>query len=223
MEQNFQTSFIPKKPIIEQRVTTKRPISILVVISVFIFLTMVIASGGLYFYKNVLTQNIKTMQGDLTKAKGRFEPEKITLLQTLDKRLAMSNKILSKHIAISPIFKLLQSITMKTVRYNSFSYSFVDGKDTSVGNIKVSMTGQAVGYRSVALQADLFSKNKNLIDPVFSGLSLDDKGNVLFNLVFSVDPSFVDYKQLQKTEVDNSSNVGSITSIIPTINTSTPN
>ena len=62
------------------------------------------------------------------------------------------------------------------------------------------MSGQAIGYRSIALQADLFAKNKNLIDPVFSNLSLDDKGNVLFDLTFSVDQSFVNYKQVVKRE-----------------------
>jgi hypothetical protein len=66
------------------------------------------------------------------------------------------------------------------------------------------MTGLAVGYSSVALQSDLFAKNKNLIDPVFSNLVLDEKGNVIFDLEFSVDPSFVDYKQMLLTEANNS-------------------
>ena len=61
------------------------------------------------------------------------------------------------------------------------------------------------GYRSIALQSDLFSKNKNFIDPIFSNLSLDDKGNVLFDLGFSVDMNFLAYKQVIKTEKDNSS------------------
>jgi hypothetical protein len=57
------------------------------------------------------------------------------------------------------------------------------------------MSGQAIGYRSIALQADLFTKNKNLIDPVFSNLSLNEKGNVIFDLEFYVDPNFINYKQ----------------------------
>ena len=61
------------------------------------------------------------------------------------------------------------------------------------------MSGLAVGYRSIALQSDLLAKEKNFIDPVFSNLVLDEKGNVLFDLEFSVDPSFVDYKQMLLT------------------------
>lgn len=211
MEQNFQTSFIPKKPMIEERVVVKRPIGALVIISILIFLTMALGSGGLYFYKGILTQNITKMESDLNLAKNRFEPAKINQLQLLDKRLNASSEILSKHIAISPIFQALELLTMKTVRYTKFDYSFTDDKNPGGSIIIVSMSGQAVGYRSIALQADLFSKNKNLIDPVFSNLSLDDKGNVLFDLVFSVDASFVDYKQMLVGESSNSSGAGTTT------------
>ena len=68
------------------------------------------------------------------------------------------------------------------------------------------MSGQAVGYRSVALQSDLFAKNKYFLDPVFSNLSLDEKGNVLFDLDFSVDLNFVNYKRTLLTESENSLN-----------------
>ncbi|MFZ2072119.1 MAG: hypothetical protein WA101_02470 [Minisyncoccia bacterium] len=192
MEQNFQTSFIPKKPMIEDRAVPSRSVGLLTIISIFIFFAVAVASGGLYFYKGVLEKNIVKMNSDLTLAKNRFEPAKITQLQVLDKRLSAADGILSKHIAVSPIFKALQDTTMKNVRYTKFSYEFSTEK---VSNIIVKMSGQAVGYRSIALQSDIFAKNKYFIDPVFSNLSLDDKGNVLFDLEFSVDPSFVDYKQ----------------------------
>ena len=199
MEQNFQTSFIPKKPMIEQGVTAKRPMGLVLIISIFIFVVIVLISGGAYFYKNMLKTNLTQMQGDLEKAKNRFEPSKINELKLLDKRLQSSTEILSNHVMISPIFEALQVLTLKTIRYTKFSYDLVGGK------IMVKMSGQAIGYRSVALQADLFTKNKNLVDPVFSNLSLDDKGNVLFDLEFSIDPSFVNYKQVLKKMSDNSS------------------
>lgn len=200
MEQNFQTSFIPKKPMLEERVVKSRPTGLLVIISIFILFTVLIASGGLYFYKGILTKNIVKMENDLNLAKNRFEPAKINQLQVLDKRLQASNTILSKHIAISPIFKTLQELTMKTVRYTKFSYGLSADKNPK---IVVKMSGQAVGYRSIALQSDLFKKNKYLIDPVFSNLSLNDKGSVLFDLEFSVDPNFVDYKQMLLSESEN--------------------
>jgi hypothetical protein len=193
MEQNFQTSFIPKKPIIKENTTYgRRSVSIFFILSLFIFFTVLVVTGGLYFYKGILVKKISNMEETLNLAKNRFEPSKITELQTFDKRLISSSEILSKHITIVPIFSALEELTMKSVRYINFSYSLGSDDKTTV-NIK--MSGIAIGYRSIALQSDLFAKNKNLIDPVFSNLSLDNSGNVLFDLEFSVDPSFVNYKQ----------------------------
>ena len=200
MEQNFQTSFIPKKPMIEKRVTATRSVGFLVVVSIFVLFTILLSTLALFFYKGILAKNIKQMENDLSLARNRFEPSKITELQVLDKRLRASSEILSKHIAITPIFQALQAITMKTVRYTKFSYNLGDEKNSKVA---IQMSGQAIGYRSIALQSDLFTtrdEGKNFIDPVFSNLTLDAKGNVLFDLEFSVDPSFVDYKQMLSTE-----------------------
>ena len=192
MDQNFQTSFIPKKPIIKERAVSSRPVGPLVIISLFILFTVLVATGGLYFYKKLTAKNIESMKENLKLAQNRFEPSKITELQTLDKRLRAGNEILSAHVAVTPIFSELEKITMKTVRFLAFSYTRGEERNAPV---KVEMKGQAVGYRSVALQSDLFTKNKNFIDPIFSNLTLDQAGNVLFDLDFSIDPTFLDYKQ----------------------------
>lgn len=203
MEPSFQTSFIPKKPMVQERVVPARSVSFFTVTSFFILFTVLLITGGLYFYKGIVIKNISKMENDLNLAKNRFEPSKITELQQLDRRLSASSEILSRHIAITPVFQALQAITMKTVRYTKFSYSFGDEKDAKNGKVIIKMSGQAVGYRSIALQSDLFTtrdEGKNFIDPVFSNLTLDDKGNVLFDLEFSVDPSFVDYKKTLLTQ-----------------------
>lgn len=205
MDQNFQTSFIPKKPIMEERVrSSSSSVGLFMIASIFVFFTVLLGSAGLYFYKNSLMVQLTTMKTDLNLAKNRFEPTAINKLQILDKRLNAGTEILSKHIAISPIFKAIESVTIKNIRYSKFTYSLAD-----TNKIEVKMTGQAIGYRSVALQADLLSKNKYFIDPVFSNLSLDSKGNVLFDLSFSVDPSLVGYKQMLETS-SNSSEVNQV-------------
>jgi hypothetical protein len=202
MEQNFQTSFIPKKPMIEERAVSKAPVGIFTILSIFIFIAVVLASGGLYLYKGVLTKNITQMKNDLELAQSSFEPSVIAQMQVLDKRLRAADSILANHIAVSPIFQALQEITLKTIRFTKFSYDFSTDKENK---IMVQMSGQAVGYRAIAQQADLLSTNKNLIDPIFSNLTLDDKGNVLFDLDFSVASDFVDYKKVLLTESNNSS------------------
>ena len=219
MDQNFQTSFIPKKPIVEDRATTSSSFSLglFTVVSLFIFFTMVVGTGGLYFYKLSQQNRIVTMQQQLGLAKKEFEPSDIARLQTLDRRLNAATEVLSNHVAISPIFQALGDLTIKAVRYTKFSYSI------SGGTVQVKMSGQAVGYMSVALQADILAQSKYFEQPVFSNLSLDDKGNVLFDLTFNVLPTFIDYTQVLKTENASTGDVTGVTGNIiplPTNNTS---
>jgi hypothetical protein len=193
MEQDFQTSFIPKKTVVEERASAPRSYGLFAIIAVIVFLTMVVSVGGLYLFKGITEKNIVKMENDLNLAKNRFEPSKIVQLQVYDKRLRSATDILSRHVAISPIFKALQDITMKTVRYTKFNYSLGAEQNPKV---EVKMSGEGIGYKAIALQSDLFSQNKYFIDPIFYNLSLDGKGNVLFDLDFSVEPSFVDYQEV---------------------------
>ncbi len=191
MEQNFQTSFIPKKPMVRESATTPRSVNFFTIISLFILFTILLVTGGLYFYKGIMAKDVVAKKSNLTLAKNRFEPSKIQELQVLDRRLNAANEILSKHIAVTPIFQALQEMTMKSVRFTKFSYSFGESDQS---RINVKMSGVTLGYSFLALQSDLFAENKNFIDPVFSNLFLNENGNVAFELDFSVNPSFVDYK-----------------------------
>lgn len=157
---------------------------------------MIIAGAGIYFYKNSLAQSLTKMENDLNLARNRFEDDKISQLELLDKRLRASSSVLNNHVTVSPIFQALQEVTMKTVRYTRFDYSITG--DTP--EIKVTMAGQTTNYKSIALQSELFANKKFFIDPVFSNLSLDEKGNVMFDLTFNVDPSFVNYNKSLSVE-----------------------
>ncbi len=199
MEQNFQTSFIPKKTIVKERVISTRSVSFLSVISFFIFLAVLLGTGGLYFYRDSLEKNIDNTKNTLSLSQNRFEPARIAELKALDNRLIAAKDILTKHVSVTPIFEELQSVTMKTVRFTSFDYTLPGEQG---GRVAIRLNGIAIGYRSVALQADIFADNEHFIDPVFSNLQLDEKGNVAFDLDFSVDPSFVNYKQATLTSAD---------------------
>jgi hypothetical protein len=212
MDQNFQTSFIPKKPIVEERVTSARPVGVLLLGSIFILFVVLLGTGGIYFYKTSLNNNLTSMKSSLLLEKNSFEPSEITQLQVLDKRLQASTDILNNHIAISPVFAELENITMHSVRFTKFGYGATDSgtgtttttaTNTNSNTIDIKMSGTATDYRSVALQSDLFNQDKNFSNPVFSNLTLDNNGNVLFDLEFSVPLSFVNYKQSLLTQPQN--------------------
>lgn len=97
MEQNFQTSFIPKKPIVQERTVKSRdrPVFCWCCCFCFPFYASRSSAAGVYFYKNIVAKNIADMEPNFSNiAKNRFEPSKITQLQVLDKRLRSSKEIL---------------------------------------------------------------------------------------------------------------------------------
>ena len=191
MDKDFQTSFIPKKPVTQSRIPIGASSSFLNIVTMFIFLAVLISTAILFLYYKSIERNISQMQNDLVLSKERFNPAQIQSFQVLDKRLKSSTDILNQHIVITPIFQTLQELTMKSIQYTKFDYTLGTPEQP---DILVKMSGVANDYRSVALQSELYAKNKNLIDPVFTKLSLDDSGKVMFDLDFSVDPKFLNYK-----------------------------
>ena len=56
------------------------------------------------------------------------------------------------------------------------------------------MKGEAPSYADLAIQADQFEKNENIKSVLFSGLSLGDKGQVLFTVKMMIGQPFIIYK-----------------------------
>ncbi|MDQ5883577.1 MAG: hypothetical protein QG654_491, partial [Patescibacteria group bacterium] len=142
MDQEFQTSFIPKKTVIESPKRIKSGGGVVNLIAFIVFLASLIAAGGAYFYRESVKTDIEEFKRSLAVAKNQFEPSLITELQILDKRLNAATTILEKHIAVSPIFVLLEEVTLPTVRYSDFSYEV----DTTTNLVNVTMKGEAKGY-----------------------------------------------------------------------------
>ena len=197
-----QTSFIPKQPLIEERASTARSFNLVNFLAIVIFIASLVAAGGLYFYKGILNTSLEAMNDSLTRSKASFEPGLITDLQVLDKRLNSSKEILSNHLAISPIFKSIEQLTLKSVRFTKFSYEL--SKDTATGVataskiFQVKMSGQtsaAGGYRSIALESNKLAENKYFKDIVFSNLALTQTGGVSFDLTFTVDSTFLTFEK----------------------------
>ncbi len=191
VDTNFQTSFIPKKPLAEDRAPQARGVSLFGLIATILFFSSLVAAGGVYLYKGSVAKSIVSMQGQLDAARNAFEPSLITELGTLDRRIASANELLKNHIVVSPIFNALQINTLKSIQFTKFSYT--TPTDPSA-QIPVRMSGRARDYTSIALQSDQLAGNKNIHNAIFSNLALDERtGFVLFDLSFTVDPDLVRY------------------------------
>src|SRR5689334_21273156 len=100
---NFQTSFIPKKPLAEERVVAPRHTSLFSFIATIIFFLSLAGAAGIYFYKASLESSVATMKSEIVAASDSFQPSALKELQILDRRLTDANHLLSNHIAVSPI------------------------------------------------------------------------------------------------------------------------
>ena len=185
METPIQTSFIPKKPMDSSPSvsSSNRPTNWILFIATIIFIASLALAVGVYFHRAYLIKQQSALDSQIERAKASFEPEFVSDIEKLDRKLTASSKLLENHITASPVFELLSTLTLKQIRYSEFSFT-VD--ENNVSNATVLLSGKADGYRTIALQADLFSSNRNIIDPIFSNLVLDEKGQVLFDLAFEV-------------------------------------
>lgn len=192
MDTNFQTSFIPKKPLAEERVVVPTHTSLYSFIATLIFFAALAAAGGMYFYQASLTKSIATSEAQLVIARDSFEPTLITTLQTLGRRITDSSVLLKNHIAVSPIFAALSAGTLKSIQFTKFSY--INPVD-STAPVMVTMSGKARDYQSIVLESDQLSVNKDIHNPLFSNLALDPvTGMVGFDLAFTVSPDLVRFQ-----------------------------
>jgi len=194
MENSFQTSFIPKKSIIETPGvrSSGSSKSLLTIIAVLILIIVGVAGGGLFLYKNYLTNQRAILSASIVKVGNNFDKDTITELQLFNKRMSASKMILDSHIVFSPLFTALGTVTIPSVQYTKFSESTTDT------SFNVSMSGIALDYKSVAIQSDVFNspQGRYFKNVVFSNLVRDNTTNyVSFDVNFTVDPSLLSYEK----------------------------
>ncbi|NTV44552.1 MAG: hypothetical protein HGA67_02560 [Candidatus Yonathbacteria bacterium] len=190
-----QTSFIPKQSLSPERRKRSSGSWLLTSIAGVILITSLVGAGGVFFYERVLTSRVNDMRDRLERMRSAFEPELITELKRLDNRLTTLDNILNHHVALSEFFSILEESTLQSVRFSQFAYNVDDTKGT-----KIVLAGEAANYSSVALQSDIFGQSRYFHNPMFSDMTLDNKGNVTFNVAFYLDSSLVQYTPAEGNE-----------------------
>jgi len=194
MENEFRTTFIPKKPIVSQSSQSSAPVSkpvgILFVVSVIIFIMSLVTAGGMYGYKVYLEKQVVDLSNSLNLVQKNLDPNTIKEFTVMDKRLRNSETLLNQHIVTSPLFTMLGVTTLPTVRYTKMDMSF-----NEAGNLAVTMSGESDGYRSIALQSQALSQNANLSDTIFSNFTVTPKGRVSFDVAFTIPKSDLQFSK----------------------------
>ncbi len=191
MPTQFQPSYIPKSPSATSR--GPRLGSLLTIFASIVFILTIGGGVALYILTDYTSVQIVEKSKELQDNQERLDLTLARDLIDLDRRIISAKMLLSKHVVISPIFQAIQDATLKTVRFTSLQFDSKDGKYTLAGN------GKALSYSAIALQSDEYAKPGNrerITNPVFSGLGLDQGGNVVFNFNADVVPALLDYESL---------------------------
>ncbi len=216
MDSTLQTSFIPKQTITSKPSLSgdSNPFSLFTLISVIILLMAALSAGGTFAYKKLLLSQLyapcettsetaaspespvseRNMQCGglrvvLENYKNGLQEERLLKMKRLDVKMKKAADILGAHMSLVPVFDLLSTTTLKTVRYTKFQ----------VQNLNVTMEGLASSYEDIAVQSNLLNRNKTIKDALFSDLNLDAKGNVIFKLSFNLDRRLVNYQEMIRT------------------------
>lgn len=193
MENQFTTTFIPKKPMVTETSSgsapVSRPVGFLSSISLILFFITLATGGGIYLWEQYETKQVAVLAQSVQAAQKEFEPQLITKLQLLDKQLKNANILIKNHTVTSPLFDLLESSTLRQVQFNKIDYTTDDAK-----GVTVKMSGVADGYQSIAQQADVLGASTYLKNVIFSNFFLTQQGKVSFDLTFGVSPQFLNYQ-----------------------------
>lgn len=190
----LKTSFIPKRPLTQPEsagASSRRPVGIVMLIMLALFLLSLVLTGGLYFYKALLEQQVKSMSASVDRARTAIDPALIERVTRFDGRIDAAEQVIEKHRVVSPLFALLERLTLPTVRFEMFRFA-VDER----GKLILSLSGEAKSYSALALQADLFGEDASIKEPIFSNLRLNAEGNVSFDFSAVVNPPSLSFKEL---------------------------
>ncbi|MDO8575953.1 MAG: hypothetical protein Q7R90_01420 [bacterium] len=160
---------------------------LLLLVAIVIFVASAALAIGVFLYGQYLVTENNSKVAQLKRAEAGFQPALIQQLTRLDDRMHAADRVLSAHIAPSLFFKALEEATLQTISFQTLDFQVVENQ-----NLTVKMAGVAESVNSIALQADLFSKNGVVTNPIFSNIARQPDG-VHFNLAAVVNPTAINF------------------------------
>lgn len=191
MDSGIQSSFIPRDAASATPVPRLRSGGGLAEVGLLVSIILLVASaalaGAVFLYGQYVQTSEDSKVEQLQRAKAAFEPSLIAQLTRLDDRMRAADIILGSHIAPTEFFAALQQSTLATVAFQTLDFQAGDTQRMSI-----KMSGIAEAVNSIALQADLFSKNGVITNPIFSDISRQTDG-VHFSLNAVVNPAAINF------------------------------
>jgi hypothetical protein len=193
MEPKFQTSFIPKTPIVSGSSSftggAKVSVNILGTFVVLFFITSILASVGVFGFTYYLKSQIESSNTALSEARAAFDSSENKNILLVSDQLKSIRVLLTNHKVVSPLFQILEKETLPTVKLTSFVFN----RDAISGGVFVNIKMEAQNYASLAQQSKLFIESKAFKSIDFSGATLTDVGTVETTIKAMINPDITLY------------------------------
>jgi|GEM_PF-2896301 len=201
MDRDTRISFIPKKPLIAKKSTDgRRPVSLFVSLSSILWIIVFSVYAGLYFYRISLDKTVEAKTVQLEEEKRALESTAvIARAHRIEQDIGNMKFVLEKHVLFTPVLEFLQKITLESVQFTSIAFSGMGSGTASNGSsaaqdVKVALKGTALDFSSLAYQLDVLKKQHDVMKSFsLKNFSLDDFGNVNFELEILLSPSYLLY------------------------------
>lgn len=204
MDQSFNTSFIPKNQPHGAFVTPGQEngsvvrnrsdgsFGLFFFLSAIVFFLTILGSVGMFVYIKVVEGSVDSKVAEATALNERYKADVETIndLRRMSVRLKEANKLLVDHRALSGIVAQLEEVTLRDVRYVSFSF-----KESAGGSAEHALTlsGEARTFGHVAKQIDKYTELNALFrTPVVTTLE-SGNGMVRFVAEMGVVPGYANF------------------------------
>ncbi|OHB05333.1 MAG: hypothetical protein A3A26_01970 [Candidatus Zambryskibacteria bacterium RIFCSPLOWO2_01_FULL_47_14] len=196
MPPKFESSFIPKGPTFSAGTNFGVPAparkgerTLLGFIAIILFILSVVAAAGVLGYKFYLNYSIKNMEQALEAGRASLQTETVVEITRLNNRLLSAEALIDGHTVLSPVFRFLDSATLKDVRLTDFFYNALTAEP------RVIIKGEARSYTALAQQAEFLKESDLFENPIFGDLRLDDEGNVEFSFEAEAAAGLLSYRR----------------------------
>lgn len=196
-----KVSFIPKQVLTAEPVRVHRVAApnLFLVLAFILFVVCLLFYGGASLYKFLLERQINQPCEEVGSAGNQVvscgllasveREEKIAnrdtilLLQRVDKKFRLAAELSQNHADLLPVFRLLEKLTLPTIAYSKFNFA----------GPQLTLAGRATKYEDLAVQSDVFAQEPGIKEFIFSELNLDERGDVVFELQLTIEPSVFSY------------------------------
>ncbi|HQT83026.1 MAG: hypothetical protein B7W98_00855 [Parcubacteria group bacterium 20-58-5] len=143
---------------------------------------------GVFAYGRILANQQASEDAMLAKAEAAIDPNTVVGFTRLRDRLNFGSTLLSKHVAFSGFFTLLETILPTTVRFTTLHLTLDDK-----GNASLNGAGIAESFNALAATSAAFAADGHIKDAIFSNITVNKDNTVSFSISAALDPKLITF------------------------------